>query len=135
MWADEDKLDKICFNLLSNAMKFTQAGGKVEFGIDIISREEALRFVALEEKDVDNRYMKIVVKDSGPGIPERQLEKIFDRPSSDYTVIRKHYQRNYHSEQSYPFPCRASRKILICGKSILLASASYHEFRYEYRHA
>jgi signal transduction histidine kinase/DNA-binding response OmpR family regulator len=79
VWADEDKLDKICFNLLSNAMKFTQAGGKVEFGIDIISREEALRFVALEEKDVDNRYMKIVVKDSGPGIPESQLEKIFDR--------------------------------------------------------
>ena len=79
VWADEDKLDKICFNLLSNAMKFTQAGGKVEFGIDIISREEALRFVALEEKDVDNRYMKIVVKDSGSGIPESQLEKIFDR--------------------------------------------------------
>ena len=79
VWADEDKLDKICFNLLSNAMKFTQAGGKVEFGIDIISREEALRFVALEATDVDNRYMKIVVKDSGSGIPENQLEKIFDR--------------------------------------------------------
>ncbi len=79
VWADEDKLDKICFNLLSNAMKFTQAGGKVEFGIDVISREEALRFVALDAKDIDNRYMKIVVKDSGPGIPESQLEKIFDR--------------------------------------------------------
>jgi DNA-binding response OmpR family regulator len=79
VWADEDKLDKICFNLLSNAMKFTQAGGKVEFGIDVISREEASHLVTMNAKDVDSRYMKIVVKDSGQGIPENELEKIFDR--------------------------------------------------------
>lgn len=79
VWADDDKLDKICFNLLSNAMKFTKAGGKVEFSLDVISREEASHLFALSEKDVDTRYMKIVVKDSGPGIPEDQLEKIFER--------------------------------------------------------
>ena len=79
IWADDDKLDKICFNLLSNAMKFTQAGGKVEFSLDVISREEASHLFALTDKDVDSRYMKIIVKDSGPGIPEDQLEKIFER--------------------------------------------------------
>lgn len=79
IWADEDMLDKICFNLLSNAMKFTPAGGKVEFGLDVISREEALKFFDLGDKDVDSRYMKVVVKDTGPGIPENQLERIFDR--------------------------------------------------------
>ncbi len=78
-WADDDKLDKICFNLLSNAMKFTSSGGKVEFSLDVISRDEACALFPLGEADTDNRYMKIVVKDSGQGIPEEQLEKIFER--------------------------------------------------------
>ena len=79
VWADDDKLDKICFNLLSNAMKFTQSGGKVEFSLDVISRDEAAHLFTLSDKDIDTRYMKIVVKDSGPGIPEDQLEKVFER--------------------------------------------------------
>lgn len=79
VWADDDKLDKICFNLLSNAMKFTQAGGKVEFSLDVISREETSHLFELSDKDVDSRYLKIVVKDSGPGIPGDKLEKIFER--------------------------------------------------------
>ena len=79
MWADDDKLDKICFNLLSNAVKFTQSGGKVEFSLDVISREEASHLFALASKDVDSRYVKVVVKDSGPSIPEDQLERVFER--------------------------------------------------------
>ena len=79
VWADDDKLDKICFNLLSNAMKFTKAGGKVEFSLDVIAREDAAHLFALSEKDIDQRYIKLVVKDSGPGIPEDQLDKVFER--------------------------------------------------------
>ena len=79
VWADDDKLDKICFNLLSNALKFTRPGGKVEFSLDVISRDEAFHLFPLTEKDVDLRYVKIVVKDSGPGIPEDKVDRIFER--------------------------------------------------------
>lgn len=79
VWADADKLDKICFNLLSNAMKFTPSGGKIEFSLDVISREEAAHLFALTGNDKDAHYLKIAVRDSGTGIPESQLERIFDR--------------------------------------------------------
>lgn len=79
VWIDDDKIDKMCFNLLSNAMKFTSSGGKVEFILDVITREDALSLFKLKEGDTDSRWLKIQVKDSGPGLPEDQLEKIFER--------------------------------------------------------
>ena len=40
-WVDDDKVDKICFNLLSNAMKFTGQGGKVEISLDHLTKDDA----------------------------------------------------------------------------------------------
>uniref|UniRef100_UPI0035A069D1 hybrid sensor histidine kinase/response regulator transcription factor n=1 Tax=Prevotella heparinolytica TaxID=28113 RepID=UPI0035A069D1 len=79
MWLDVDKLDKIVGNLLSNALKFTPNGGKVELCFDVVTREEAGRIFSLTEKDVDTQYVKISVADSGNGIPQEQLEKVFER--------------------------------------------------------
>lgn len=61
-WIDADKLDKIVGNLLSNAMKFTPRGGRVDVSFDA---------------DADS--MRIIVADTGSGIPADQTEKIFER--------------------------------------------------------
>ena len=79
IWADDDKIDKMCFNLLSNAMKFTPHGGKVELIMDVVTSEDVMKEFTLTDKDTDTRWLKIQVKDSGPGLPEDQLEKIFER--------------------------------------------------------
>ena len=79
VWVDPDKLDKICFNLLSNAMKFTPSGGKIEFSLDVISHEEASHLSSAPLEIIDSHYLKIAVRDSGCGIPDSQLERIFDR--------------------------------------------------------
>ncbi len=62
---DADKLEKIINNLLSNALKFTDRGGDVKCGLEIVNRsKETVRFY---------------VSDTGKGIPVDQLQKIFDR--------------------------------------------------------
>ena len=78
MWVDADKVQKIVMNLLSNALKFTPSGGKVSLAFDVIPREAAARF-PLTEADTDGQYACISVSDTGPGIPEDKLEKIFER--------------------------------------------------------
>lgn len=79
MWIDTDKLEKILSNLISNALKFTLQGGKVDVWFDVISSDEAAKFYPLISKDIDKEYIKITVEDTGQGIPEDKLEKIFER--------------------------------------------------------
>jgi signal transduction histidine kinase/ligand-binding sensor domain-containing protein/DNA-binding response OmpR family regulator len=64
---DEDKLEKILFNLLSNAFKFTPDEGEIRV---LVSWE------ALEE---DRCVLFIRVTDSGIGIQEHDLPRIFER--------------------------------------------------------
>ena len=79
MWVDADKMQKIVMNLLSNAMKFTPTGGKVSLGFDVVPRSSAAAQFPLTEADTDGQYAQISVADSGSGIPEGELEKIFER--------------------------------------------------------
>lgn len=62
IWVDADKLDKIVSNLLSNALKFTPQGGRIDVSLD-----------------TDGGNVKITVADTGKGIPEEELENIFKR--------------------------------------------------------
>jgi DNA-binding response OmpR family regulator len=79
MWLDNDKLEKILANLISNALKFTSQGGKIDVRFDVIPRDEAALLFPLTEKDKDKEYVKVTVGDTGRGIPEDKLEKIFER--------------------------------------------------------
>lgn len=60
--ADINRITQVFTNLVSNAIKYGKPGGWVE--------------VDLEE---GNKFVKISVKDNGPGIPEEHLERVFER--------------------------------------------------------
>ena len=60
--ADQDKIERICYNLLSNALKYTSEGGEI----------------SLTAKEENGRVM-ISVADNGCGISSDELPYIFDR--------------------------------------------------------
>ncbi len=68
IYCDTDKIEKVIVNLLSNALKFTGARGEVTV---IISKEE-------QSEAFRKGYVKILVMDTGTGIPQENLEHIFD---------------------------------------------------------
>jgi signal transduction histidine kinase len=72
LW-DEDRINEVLGNLLSNAFKFTDRGGTVE--------------LAVEGQDNE---VSITVRDSGAGIPPEQLPHIFE----------KFYQANNQAQSS-----------------------------------
>jgi signal transduction histidine kinase/DNA-binding response OmpR family regulator len=63
---DADKLEKILFNLLSNAFKFTPASGAVSVSVGLVDRQQ-------------DKWLEIKVKDTGIGIPADKQDKIFER--------------------------------------------------------
>ncbi len=60
--ADADALDKVFVNLVGNALKFTDAGGRIE----------------ITARAIDDG-VEVSVRDSGIGIPAEKLDSIFDR--------------------------------------------------------
>lgn len=63
IWGDADKLTQVLINLISNAIKFTPKGGKIE----VSARAENKTSVLIQ------------VQDTGCGIPRNKLEQVFDR--------------------------------------------------------
>ena len=62
VWADPSRLRQIVANLLANAAKFTPAGGTVSLTVG-----------------TENRWARLDVSDTGPGIPQDEQERVFER--------------------------------------------------------
>jgi DNA-binding response OmpR family regulator len=68
------------FNLLSNAIKFTPTGKTVEVEINLEKQQSEKVILLSNNNSVSiNDWLFITVKDTGIGIPETDLDKIFDR--------------------------------------------------------
>jgi signal transduction histidine kinase/ligand-binding sensor domain-containing protein/DNA-binding response OmpR family regulator len=69
-WFDVDKLEKIVYNLLSNAFKYTPQGGYVQLSIMVAQNGLA--------ENLNSKSVCIEVSDTGIGIPAESINKIFE---------------------------------------------------------
>ena len=70
VWMDASLMEKVCFNLLSNALKFSHSGCKVDFKLSI-----------------DEKWLTIQVVDNGVGIQNESKEKVFTRFFQENTLL------------------------------------------------
>lgn len=66
-WIDPNHFDKIIFNLLSNAFKYTPANGAIDLSIQKVN------------KGNDKEIIEIIVWDNGMSIKKDEMERIFER--------------------------------------------------------
>lgn len=64
VWVDVDMIYRVLVNLLENAIKFTPSGGRIDIGA---------------QTSEDGLSVKFWVRDNGPGIPQAERDRIFEK--------------------------------------------------------
>ena len=95
LWADERKLKQILLNLVSNSVKFTPAGGRVEVSAAIEPVEG----------------LSTIVQDTGIGIPAADLDRVLE----PFVQVENSLTRSYQGS-GLGLPLAAKMMELHCGK-------------------
>lgn len=90
VYFDPDKLEKILYNLLSNAFKFTPEYRKIAVQLSIVEDRKLLPPRLQLNESLQGVFVKIEVEDSGVGIPPEEKNKIFER---FFQVEKKGYRK------------------------------------------
>ncbi len=77
LWADRRKIKQILLNLLSNAIKFTPPGGEVRVSSDV---------------DPANGDLRLMVSDSGIGIAQKDIDKVFSAFGQVESSLSRRYE-------------------------------------------
>jgi signal transduction histidine kinase/ligand-binding sensor domain-containing protein/DNA-binding response OmpR family regulator len=87
LYFDEDKLEKILSNLLSNAFKFTEDDGRVSVSVQLAPYPQKRE----RPSEKPSILVEFKVTDTGRGIPAEELEGIFERfHQLDHSLGRPH---------------------------------------------
>ena len=78
LWGDPERIRQVAHNVLTNAIKYTPHGGKIEISATPMERDNVPERQR-EQLPLNRRYIAIAVRDSGVGIDPSEQQLIFDR--------------------------------------------------------
>ncbi|MEW6163147.1 MAG: response regulator [Nitrospirota bacterium] len=111
IYGDEDRIRQILINLLSNAVKFTRQGGIT------ISAKSSERGIKPGELPI---FAEVCVEDTGIGIKEEDLAKIFDKfVQVDLTAVREY--------EGTGLGLSIARGLVALHKGVIWATSKYGE--------
>ncbi len=73
LWIDQGNFDKVIFNILSNAFKYTPENGTISIHVSAPKSNSGILKAPAKE------YVEFVIENSGSNVDERHLDKLFDR--------------------------------------------------------
>jgi len=84
MDADPEKIKQVITNLIGNALKFTEEGAEITVKAKLITENILTGYGRRRTdkelpKEISGEFVEISVSDTGYGIPESELDKIFDK--------------------------------------------------------
>jgi signal transduction histidine kinase len=77
--ADPEKLEMVVNNLLVNAIKYSPQGGDIEIGVRMVRNASELKDAFRNAPALKLPCLVVTVSDNGIGLPEAQLETIFEK--------------------------------------------------------
>jgi signal transduction histidine kinase len=76
---DPEKIEQVINNLLVNAIKYSPQGGDIEAEVCMVRSEQELRRMFGDTPQVRLPCLIVSIADTGIGIPEEELDRIFER--------------------------------------------------------
>lgn len=73
LWIDQGNFDKIIFNILSNAFKYTPEKGSISIHIGKAVKNDGVLHSSVKE------YVEFIIENSGSNVDEKYIDKLFDR--------------------------------------------------------
>lgn len=80
IYADSKRIEQILANLTNNAFKFTKSGGRITISAKLINADDIDKNILINPiEPLKGEYINISIKDTGLGIKEENIDKIFNK--------------------------------------------------------